>query len=162
MAASHAHCIKLCLNQTRFWGYRESRNCIGLCHPYAMAGYVPERPDGPYTPYKPYAMNNPFEPYFQPRSSSSSNEPVPDTRGGGFVMALPHGGRRSFEAAMRYMFPGAPPITDEMGEYEGRVARGEVLRASQVPHVAQMSPNAPANAPPFPPPMPHIAFPLPT
>ena len=40
MAASHAHCIKLCLNQTRFWGYRESRNCIGLCRPYAMAGYV--------------------------------------------------------------------------------------------------------------------------
>lgn len=29
-------------------------------------------------------------------------------------------GQRSFESAMNYFFPDAPPMSDEMGEFEGR------------------------------------------
>jgi hypothetical protein len=32
----------------------------------------------------------------------------------------PNGAKRSFESAMNYFFDGQPPMSDEMGEFEGR------------------------------------------
>ena len=162
MAASHAACVMKCLNDTKHWNVGDRRACIALCRPYAQAGYVPYHPmSESYTPYQPYAPHNPWEPYFQPRSTSSSNMPVPvasssmgwfahrsrtfgDPTGGrgdiGPDWAMRTGGswgqpfgRRSWESAMRYFFPEYPPMTPEQGEFEGRVARGEAMRASQIP-----------------------------
>ena len=88
----------------------------------------------------PYGQGNGYAPYMRMRGSDSENAPEPisaalwksravqkSAHGLGYAVertngewSRPQGAKPSFESAMNYFFSEQPPMSDEMGEFEGR------------------------------------------